>query len=44
MVDKIREICKQSKTDARRSDDASGQVRIVLAAACVFHRVSIQKM
>ena len=35
---------RQSKTDARRADDASGQGCICLAVACVFHRVSLQKM
>ena len=38
------QIAQQSKTDARRADDASGHGRIGLAVACVFHSVSLQKM
>ena len=38
------QVAQQSKTDARRADDTSGQGRIGLAVACVFHSVSLQKM
>ena len=37
------QIAEQSEADARRADDTSGQGRVCLAVACVFHRVSLQK-
>ena len=38
------QIAEQLRAEARRADNASGQGRIGLAVACVFHRVSLQKM